>query len=283
MCGGTRPEGLAAPPTPSAVPATAAPIAPPPLAVTPATPYAVGRSTASASIDDLVYPNEAALFPIAATLSIAFWLVLLVGTFGIALLYALAGFVFYLFAQSGLIAYIKGNAIRLTPQQYPDLHQKLFACCQRLGIGDVPETFLLHHDGGLQRVRHALPGAQLPGALLGCCGRARGTAGSPQLLPGARARPRAPGPPRLAPRLAPRELPAAARSGLPPRLRIHLRQLRGRVLRRRRGRSARARRAGRRRTPLAGPQPCPSTCSRRGRRPASGCRSTSSSPTTPGS
>ena len=72
---------------------------------------------------------------------------LLVGTFGFALIYALAGFVFYLFAQSGLIAYIKGNAIRITPQQYPDLHQRLTACCQRLGIGEVPETFLLHADG----------------------------------------------------------------------------------------------------------------------------------------
>jgi Zn-dependent protease with chaperone function/type II secretory pathway pseudopilin PulG len=102
---------------------------------------------ASASLDDLVYPNERVLFPIALLISIGFWLLLLVGTLGIALIYAVAGFVFYLFAQSGLIAYIRGNAIRITPQQYPDLHQRLSACCQRLGIGDVPEAFLLHADG----------------------------------------------------------------------------------------------------------------------------------------
>jgi Zn-dependent protease with chaperone function len=79
-------------------------------------------------------------------ISIGFWLVLLVGTLGLALVYALMFFVFYLFAQSGLIAYIKGNAVRITPQQYPDLHQRLSSSCQRLGM-DVPETYLLHGNG----------------------------------------------------------------------------------------------------------------------------------------
>jgi Zn-dependent protease with chaperone function/type II secretory pathway pseudopilin PulG len=97
--------------------------------------------------DDLVYPNERPLFTIALVISIGFWLVLLVGTLGLALFYALMFFVFYLFAQSGLIAYIKGNAVRITPQQYPDLHQRLSGCCQRLGMSGVPETYLLHGNG----------------------------------------------------------------------------------------------------------------------------------------
>ena len=102
---------------------------------------------AATTADELVYPNEKILFPIALVLSIGFWLLLLVGTLGIALFYALIFFVFYLFAQSGLIAYVKGNAVRITPQQYPELHQRLVACCQRLGMGTVPETYLLHGDG----------------------------------------------------------------------------------------------------------------------------------------
>jgi Zn-dependent protease with chaperone function/type II secretory pathway pseudopilin PulG len=80
-------------------------------------------------------------------LSVGFWLLLLVGTLGIALVYALLFFVVYLFAQSGLIAYVKGNAVRLTPQQYPDLHARLDDCCRRLGLATVPDTYLLHADG----------------------------------------------------------------------------------------------------------------------------------------
>jgi Zn-dependent protease with chaperone function/type II secretory pathway pseudopilin PulG len=95
----------------------------------------------------LVYPNEPPLFLISLVLSVGFWLLLLVGTLGLALIYALMFFVVYLFAQSGLIAYIKGNAVRITPQQFPDLHQRLEACCQRIGMAAVPETYLLHGDG----------------------------------------------------------------------------------------------------------------------------------------
>ena len=158
-CGGTKADltGAAPPPIPVAVPiqpgADAAPasLAPGYEAPAYAAPGAGARSAggwpAASSIDDLVYPNERSLFAIGLAISAVFWLVLLVGTLGFALLYALGGFVFYLFAQSGLIAYIRGNAVRIAPQQYPDLHDKLSACCQRLGIAEVPETYLLHANG----------------------------------------------------------------------------------------------------------------------------------------
>ena len=140
-CGTGRPEGLA--PSPTAPPLPGMPAAAPSHAPT----YAPAYDAAAAPREELVYPHERTLFPIALVISIGFWLLLLVGTLGIALFYALIFFVFYLFAQSGLIAYIKGNAVRITPQQYPDLHQRLSACCQRLGMGAVPETYLLHGNG----------------------------------------------------------------------------------------------------------------------------------------
>ena len=151
-CGGTKADLGASPEAPAAIPppdATLPGIAPPPLPVPPvaAAAYAGGRSAAFTSLDELVYPNERSLFAIGLAISAGFWLVLLIGTMGLALVYALFGFVFYLFAQSGLIAYIRGNAVRITPQQYPDLYQRLSACCQRLGIAEVPETFLLHANG----------------------------------------------------------------------------------------------------------------------------------------
>jgi Zn-dependent protease with chaperone function len=149
-CGGTKADLPAAPPQPAEAvqPPAAVVYAPPPLPapVAASAPYSA-RPAAAASLDDLVYANERSLFAIGLAISAVFWLVLLVGTLGFALFYALGGFVFYLFAQSGLIAYIRGNAVRITPQQYPDLHDKLSACCQRLGMADVPETYLLHANG----------------------------------------------------------------------------------------------------------------------------------------
>jgi Zn-dependent protease with chaperone function/type II secretory pathway pseudopilin PulG len=156
-CGGTKADlapseaaaAAALPPPDATLPGvfipTSSPVPPPPP-IAP-TAYAGGRTAAVTSLDDLVYPNERSLFAIGLAISAGFWLMLLIGTMGLALGYALVGFVFYLFAQSGLIAYIRGNAVRITPQQYPDLHQKLSACCQRLGIAEVPETFLLNANG----------------------------------------------------------------------------------------------------------------------------------------
>ena len=241
---GTAPEAAsaAAATISSAAAATilAAPaVVPPPLPSSPvaAAPYA-GGGRGSASLDELVYPNERTLFAIGLAISIGFWLVLLIGTLGIALFYAL-GFRLLPVRPVGPIAYIRGNAVRITPQQYPDLYQRLSACCQRLGHGRRPGGVPAPRQRRLQRLRHALPGAQLPGALLRRGGRARGAAGRPQLLPRARARARASRPSLLAPDPASGELPAADRIGLPPRVRVHLRQLRSRVLQRRRGRRAR--------------------------------------------
>jgi Zn-dependent protease with chaperone function/type II secretory pathway pseudopilin PulG len=124
-CGATRPEGEAAPavgPGPQPLPA-------------------------SAPAGDMVYANENPLFTISLVISAVVWLIVLVGTLGFALIYAALFFVFYLFAQSGVIAYIKGTAVKLTPQQYPDLHERLTACCRRLGLAEVPQTYLLHGNG----------------------------------------------------------------------------------------------------------------------------------------
>lgn len=98
-------------------------------------------------MDQLVYKHEKTLGTIALVISIIVWLLLIVGTLGIGLIYILFGFIFYLFVQSGFIAYIKGTAVKLTPQQFPDLHQRFVTCCRKLGMANIPEAYLLHGDG----------------------------------------------------------------------------------------------------------------------------------------
>src|SRR5215510_4637620 len=71
-CGGARPEGAQAP---TAAPAPAPPPPPPPqYMAAPAAAYAPASAIAVESPDDLLYPNERSLFPIALVISIGFWL-----------------------------------------------------------------------------------------------------------------------------------------------------------------------------------------------------------------
>ncbi len=96
---------------------------------------------------DLIYRKEKLLFGIALLLSALFWLVLVGVTKGLALVYVLMFFVFYIFAQSAFISYIRGTAVKITPQQFPDLQQRVAACSSKLGMKKVPDVYLLHADG----------------------------------------------------------------------------------------------------------------------------------------
>ncbi len=95
----------------------------------------------------LVYRYEKPLFVISLVISLLFWLALIVGTLGVALVYVLFFFVFYLFVQSGFISYLKGTAVRITPQQFRDLSERVHTCSKQLGMQRVPEAYLLHGDG----------------------------------------------------------------------------------------------------------------------------------------
>ncbi len=95
---------------------------------------------------ELVYPNEKRLFTIALVISSIFWLLVILGTFGVALLYILFGFAFAIVVQAGFISHLKGSGVLVTAEQYPDLYERLQHCCQKVGVKEVPETYLLRTD-----------------------------------------------------------------------------------------------------------------------------------------
>lgn len=95
---------------------------------------------------ELVYKHEKPLFIIAALISSLFWLVLVLGTVGIFLVYALVAYLIFLFAHSAFISHLKGSGVRITPEQYPDLHDKLVRNCQKIGLKEVPDAYLLRTD-----------------------------------------------------------------------------------------------------------------------------------------
>lgn len=105
------------------------------------------RTTGENEVTELVYRNETTLRTIALVLSIIIWLVLLVGTVGIVLLYILLIALFALIAHSALIAHLRGNAIRISSRQMPDLYQRLYRCSTQLGLEQVPEAYLVNGNG----------------------------------------------------------------------------------------------------------------------------------------
>lgn len=100
-------------------------------------------------MNELVYPRERTLGVITLVLGALIWLLLIVGTFGIALLLLLVGFIAYVFAQSAFIGHIKGNGVELSERQFPDLHAQFIACCDRLEMRNRPEAYILNGNGGL--------------------------------------------------------------------------------------------------------------------------------------
>jgi Zn-dependent protease with chaperone function/type II secretory pathway pseudopilin PulG len=100
-------------------------------------------------MDALVYPRERTLGAITLVLGLLVWLGLIVGTFGVALIVLAVGFIVYLFAQSALIAHIKGDGVELTEAQFPDLHAHFTACCDRLQMPARPKAYIINGNGGL--------------------------------------------------------------------------------------------------------------------------------------
>ena len=97
----------------------------------------------------LTYKNEKPLFLTSLILASIFWLLLIVGSFGIALIYLLLGYMFYLFVQSGFISYVKGSGVKVTEQQMPELYKQFNDCSQKLDMDTPPEFYLLNSDGVL--------------------------------------------------------------------------------------------------------------------------------------
>lgn len=95
------------------------------------------------------YPRENTLFRIHAILSALLWVLLVLATFGLVLVYLLLGGLFYLFGFSWFITHLKGNGARIGPDQYADLHARMVSACERLGIRELPECYLMQSDGVL--------------------------------------------------------------------------------------------------------------------------------------
>ena len=96
-----------------------------------------------------IYKNEKKLFKIVLIFSILLWILFIVGTVGVGLLFLFFAFLASLFAQSGFISYLKGNGVHVTAEQMPEFNKQFIDCCRILEIENKPELYVMNSDGFL--------------------------------------------------------------------------------------------------------------------------------------
>jgi Zn-dependent protease with chaperone function len=96
---------------------------------------------------ELRVPKERTLFRVCLVFSVICWAALVISIFGI--LYGLLIGMFLFFAQALMIAYIRGQAVRLSPDQLPHLHAKVVEAAGKLEMPKIPEAYVMQAGGAL--------------------------------------------------------------------------------------------------------------------------------------
>lgn len=92
-------------------------------------------------------PKEKPLFVIGVIFSTICWLALIISLVG--LIYGFFILVFLLIAHALFLAHVKGNGLRVSERQLPDLYARCKAAAEKLGMPQVPEIYVLQHGGML--------------------------------------------------------------------------------------------------------------------------------------
>src|SRR5690349_17292144 len=95
----------------------------------------------------LRHPREPTLFAIGVVLSSLVWLALLFSIVGA--LYALVLLGVVLLAHGLQLAWVRGNGVRLSDQQLPELYERCHQAAQKLGLEQFPEIYLVQSGGVL--------------------------------------------------------------------------------------------------------------------------------------
>ncbi|MBK6682979.1 MAG: M48 family metallopeptidase [Deltaproteobacteria bacterium] len=99
------------------------------------------------SILELRTEKERTLFTISLVISCLFWAGLILGTLGLGLMYVAVGAGVVLMSQAMFLAALRGNGVRITKDQLPDLYARIERAASRLQLEKVPEAYLLNDRG----------------------------------------------------------------------------------------------------------------------------------------
>jgi Zn-dependent protease with chaperone function len=93
------------------------------------------------------WPTELPLFALALVVSLALWVAATVSVIGLAYAAMIGAFFFIL--HVGFIAHVRGSAVRLGPDQFPELHARVTEIAQRIGLERVPQVYIMQAGGAL--------------------------------------------------------------------------------------------------------------------------------------
>jgi Zn-dependent protease with chaperone function len=100
-----------------------------------------------AAIQVQPWPSETPLFALVVAASVVLWLALAISIIGIA--YALLIAVGLFFAHVAYVAHVRGSAVRLGPDQLPELYARVVDLARRTGIDVMPEAYVMEAGGQL--------------------------------------------------------------------------------------------------------------------------------------
>ena len=93
------------------------------------------------------WPTEIPLTAIVTVLAVGLWVMLFVSIIGIV--YVVAFGIFFFMTHVALVARLRGSAIRLGPDQMPDLYARVEELAARFGMERTPEAYLMQAGGVL--------------------------------------------------------------------------------------------------------------------------------------
>jgi Zn-dependent protease with chaperone function len=93
------------------------------------------------------WPSEVPLLVVVGLISLGVWLLAAITIVG--LIYAAFLCAFFFVAHVVFVAHVRGNGVRLGPDQFPELHETVQRLSRRMGLNPVPETYLMQAGGTL--------------------------------------------------------------------------------------------------------------------------------------
>src|SRR5882762_3506563 len=106
-----------------------------------------------------IYRHDRSLTAVSMALGIAMWATFVYGLNRVGgtksllalavmvLLFAVIGFLSYVFVRSAVVALLRGNGIELSETQFPDLYAQFVQCCEKLSIGERPKIYIQNGNG----------------------------------------------------------------------------------------------------------------------------------------
>jgi len=105
------------------------------------------------------WPTELLLLFLVILLAVAIWILLAISIIGI--IYAALIGIFLFTAHLALIAHVRGSAVRLRAEQFPDLHARVQEIARRAGLRRVPDAYIMQAGGALNAFATKFLGSHL--------------------------------------------------------------------------------------------------------------------------